>query len=191
MLLHRQISDLTAYLSVGKMGNIQWKEIEVGTIRKLLHPAVMLLCGLAIGAAVRLLDIYTVTLGEIFSRMSVWILLGTLIAIYSPTPKRAMANILPFCLGMLAAYYAVAVITHGVYGEGYIVGWTVFALLSPGMAYLAWLSKEKGTIPGLLRVGILGASVVSTLVLFEGLRLDDLLIDGALVYFLFFKRARR
>ncbi len=91
----------------------------MGTIRKLLHPAAMLLCGLAIGAAVRLLDIYTVTLGEIFSRMAVWILLGTLIAIYSPTPKRAMANILPFCLGMLAAYYAVAVITHGVYGESY------------------------------------------------------------------------
>ena len=65
----------------------------MGTIRKLLHPAAMLLCGLAIGAAVRLLDIYTVTLGEIFSRMAVWILLGTLIAIYSPTPKRAMANI--------------------------------------------------------------------------------------------------
>ena len=151
----------------------------------------MLLCGLAIGAAVRLLDIYTVTLGEIFSRMAVWILLGTLIAIYSPTPKRAMANILPFCLGVLATYYAVAVITHGVYGESYIVGWTVFALLSPGMAYLAWLSKEKGTIPGLLRVGIVGVSVVSTLMLFEQLRIDDLIIVGLLVYFLFFKRVRR
>ena len=163
----------------------------MGTIRKLLHPAAMLLCGLAIGAAVRLLDIYTVTLGEIFSRMAVWILLGTLIAIYSPTPKLAMANILPFCLGMLAAYYAVAVITHGGYGESYIVGWTVFALLSPGMAYLAWLSKEKGTIPGLLRVGIVGVSVVSTLMLFEQLRIDDLIIVGLLVYFLFFKRVRR
>lgn len=112
-------------------------------MRKLLNPLAMLLCGLAIGAAVRLLDIYTENLGVIFSQMAVWILLGTLIAIYSPTPGRAMANILPFCLGMLATYYAVAIITHGVYGKSYIVGCTVFALLSPLMAYLAWRSKEK------------------------------------------------
>ena len=103
-------------------------------MRKLLNPLAMLLCGLVIGAAVRLLDIYTENLGVIFSQMAVWILLGTLIAIYSPTPGRAMANILPFCLGMLATYYAVAIITHGVYGKSYIVGWTVFALLSPLMA---------------------------------------------------------
>ena len=54
-------------------------------MRKLLNPFSMLVCGLVIGTAARLMDIYCENLGEIFSQMSMWILLGTLIAIYSPT----------------------------------------------------------------------------------------------------------
>ena len=73
-------------------------------MRKLLNPFSMLVCGLVIGTAARLMDIYCGNLGEIFSQMSVWILLGTLIAIYSPTKKAAALNILPFCLGMLLTY---------------------------------------------------------------------------------------
>ena len=94
-------------------------------------------------------------------------------------------------LGVLATYYAVAVITHGVYGKSYIIGWTVFALLSPLMAYLAWRSKEKGTFSALLRVGIVAVSVLSSRLLFEGFRVYDFILDGLLVYFLFFKKVRR
>lgn len=57
----------------------------------------MLVCGLLLGTEARLFDIYTQNLGDIFSQMAVWVLLGTLIAIYSPTRVRAMINILPFC----------------------------------------------------------------------------------------------
>ena len=49
--------------------------------RKLpLNPASMLLCGLIAGAASRLFDIYFNVLGRIFSEMTVWILISTLIA---------------------------------------------------------------------------------------------------------------
>ena len=65
-------------------------------MRRLLNPFAMLICGLLLGAAARFMDIYCENLGEIFSQMSVWILLGTLIAIYSPTKKAASLNILPF-----------------------------------------------------------------------------------------------
>ena len=86
-------------------------------MRKLLNPFSMLVCGLVIGTAARLMDIYCENLGEIFSQMSVWILLGTLIAIYSPTKKAAALNILPFCLGMQLTYNPVAKNSHGVYGR--------------------------------------------------------------------------
>ena len=104
--------------------------------KKLLSPPVMALCGLAIGAIARMLDIYTQNLGEIFSQMAVWILLGALISVYSPSPKRAAVNVLLFCLGMLATYYAAAVLTHGVYSRTFIIGWTIFALYTPVMAAL-------------------------------------------------------
>lgn len=111
--------------------------------KKILNPITMLLAGLFLGVASRLFDIYFDNLGNIFSQMAVWILLGTLIAIYSPTKKAAMLNILPFCLGMLVTYYAVAVITRGVYSVTVIIGWTVFALLSPHYGVLCM--DGKGT----------------------------------------------
>ena len=84
----------------------------------------MLLAGLLLGIAARLFDIYFQNLGEIFSQMAIWILLGTGIAIYSPTKKAAMGNIFPFCMGMLAAYYVTAAITHGVYSRTFIIGYS-------------------------------------------------------------------
>ena len=48
---------------------------------RILHPAVMLAAGLLLGVGSRLLDIYTQNLGNIFSQMAVWILMGTLIAV--------------------------------------------------------------------------------------------------------------
>lgn len=155
------------------------------------NPPAMLLAGLILGTAARLFDIYLPNLGEIFSQMAVWILLGTLIAIYSPTKKAAMMNILPFCVGMLITYYATAALTHGVYGWPFIIGWTVFALLSPAMAYFAWLTKERGVFPKIIAALIVAASVLSSIILFDRLRIYDFVIDGALVYFLFFKRIKR
>ena len=68
------------------------------TKNKILNPVTMLAAGLLLGALSRIFDIYTQNLGNIFSQMAIWILLGTLISIYSETKKKAMLNILPFCL---------------------------------------------------------------------------------------------
>ncbi len=156
-----------------------------------LNPPVMLAAGLGLGVIARLLDIYTENLGKIFSQMAVWILMGTWISIYSKTAKKAMLNVLPFCLGMLITYYTVAVITHGVYSKAAIVGWTVFALCSPIMAYFAWMTKEKGIFPKIISISILAVSVLSSVLLFDGFRIYDLIIDGMLVYFLFFRKVQR
>ncbi len=158
---------------------------------KILHPLPMLIIGLALGFAARLFDIYLEELGSVFSEMAVWILIGTLIAIYSPTKKRAAANVFCFCIGMLFAYYLTAVLTHGVYGRAYIIGWTVFAFCTPVLAPLAWMSKEKGKLAVILRVGIVAVSVLSSILLFDRLRFFDLIINAVLVYYLFFKEIRR
>lgn len=159
--------------------------------KRLLNPLTMLILGLCAGIFSRLLDIYTQNLGEIFSQMAVWILLGTLISIYSSTPKRAAANTLSFCLGMLIGYYAVAALTHGVYGRSFIIGWTAFALCSPVLAYLTWMTRQRGIFPQIIRIGIVAVSVLSSVLLFDGFRIYDLLIDGCLVYFLFFADVHR
>lgn len=157
----------------------------------LLNPPVMFVIGLVLGIVSRLLDIYTQNLGEIFSQMAIWILIGTLISVCSETAKKAALNVLPFCLGMLITYYAVAAITHGVYSTAFIIGWTLFAICSPVLAVFAWKSKEKGVFPCVIRIGIAAVSFLSSILLFDRLRIYDFVIDGVLIYFLFFKKVQR
>ena len=159
--------------------------------KRILNPAAMLLAGLLAGAASRLLDLYTTNLGNIFSQLAVWILLGVLISIYSSTKRAAMCNVFPFCMGMLLTYYGAAVVTDGVYSGTYIAAWTIFALFSPVFAFFTWLTKEKGVWPKLIGVGIVLVSIASSVIFFDRLRIYDFIIDGLLVYFLFFKRVER
>ena len=111
----------------------------------------MFITGLCLGIISRLLDIYTQNLGNIFSQMGIWILFGVLISIYGKTKRKAMLNVL-FCIGMLITYYFVAFITNGVYSSTYIIGWSIFALCLPVMAYFAWMSKEKGLFAKIISI---------------------------------------
>lgn len=160
-------------------------------MKKVLNPVGMFVIGLLLGIISRLFDIYFQNLGNIFSQMSIWILLGVILSIYSSSKKQAMLNILPFCLGMLITYYFVAFITKGVYSTSYIIGWTVFALLSPIFAYFTWLSKEKGIFPKIISVGIVMVSILSSIILFDRLRIYDFIIDGIMIYLLFIKKIKR
>lgn len=157
----------------------------------ILNPLSMLFTGLILGVISRLLDIYTQNLGNIFSQMAIWILFGVLISIYSRTKKQAMLNILPFCIGMLVTYYFAAFVTNGVYSKIYIVGWTVFALLSPILAYFVWMTKERGIFPKIISTGVVLISILSSAILFDRLRFYDFVIDGIMIYFLFFKKVKR
>ena len=86
--------------------------------------------GLLFGIIIRLFDIYTQVLGNIFSSISVFILIGVLIVLKSKTRKDAMLNVFLFFIAMLITYYLTAMITHGVYGKRFIIGWGIVAFLS-------------------------------------------------------------
>ena len=156
-----------------------------------LNPISMFFIGLILGVVSRLLDIYTQNLGNIFSQMAIWILFGVLISIYSSSKARAMLNILPFCIGMLITYYFVAFVTKGIYSSVFIIGWTVFALLSPIMAYFTWYAKEKGVFPKIISVGIIVISLLSSKILFDRIRFYDIIISVIMIYFLFIKKIER
>ena len=125
-----------------------------------LNPISLFFIGLVLGVISRLLDIYTQNLGNMFSQMAIWILFGVLISIYSKTKKKAVQNILPFCIGMLITYYFVAFISKGVYSSIFIIGWTIFAFCSPILAYFTWITKEKGVFPKIISIGIISISIL-------------------------------
>ena len=99
-----------------------------------------------------------------------------------------MLNILPFCIGMLINYYFVAFVSNGVYSTLFIKGWTVFAFLSPLMAYFTWMTKEKGIFPKIISIGIIVVSLLSSVILFDRIRIYDIIINLIMAYFLFVKK---
>jgi len=163
----------------------------------LLNPISMLIIGGLLGIFSKFLDIYDTvqywgfTFGGMFSELSVWVLFGVLISIFSDTKKKAMINILPFCLGMLTTYYITAKLTHSVYGWSFIKGWFCFSMCSPIMAYFTWMTKEKGILAKIISGGIIVTTLLCDIIFFGGPRWYDLGIVIILIYLLFIKKIKR
>lgn len=158
---------------------------------KLVSPIPMFLLGAALGVLSKLLDMYTSNLGNVFSQMSIWILIGTLIAIFSKTKGKAALNVFVFCIGMLITYYITAELTSSVYGMTFIYGWAAFSVCSPVFAWITWMTKEKGPLGKIISFGILVVTLTVSMVVFDGPRVYDLVIMLVLAYFLFLHRVKR
>ena len=59
------------------------------------------------------------------------------------------------------------------------------------MAYFAWMSKQSGAFAKCIGAGIVLVSALSSVLLFDRLRIYDFFIDGLLIYFLFIQKIRR
>lgn len=160
-------------------------------IRNKLTPVLMFMLGAILGVVSKLLDIHTQNLGNIFSQMSIWILLGTLIAIFSRTKGKAALNVFVFCIGMLITYYITAELTSSVYGMTFIYGWAAFSVCSPVFAWFTWMTKEKGPLGKIISFGIVVVTLTVSMVVFDGPRVYDLVIMLVLAYFLFLHRVKR
>ena len=156
-----------------------------------MMPVLIFVMGGAFGVLSKILDIYTQNLGNIFSQMSIWILLGSLIAIFSKTKGKAALNVFVLCIGMLITYYITAELTNSVYGMTFIYGWAAFSVCSPVFALLTWMTKEKGAFGKIISFGILVVTLAVSMVVFDGPRVYDIVIMLVLAYFLFIHKVKR
>ena len=157
------------------LNSIRTPDRQVPFLKALFYTILIAGAGVLLGVATKLLDIYTSNLGNIFSQMSVWIFLCTVISVLSRTPLRAAVNVFSFCMGMLPAYYLTAELTSSVYSMSFIYGWTVFALLTPVLAFCAWYAKGKRLISRIVSAGIILVMLVAAAVLFDKIRISDIL----------------
>ena len=160
----------------------------------ILHPISMLIIGLITGVIVKLIDIYFrvqhwgFSLSDVFSQLGVWIVIGVIISLFSKNKRCAMLNVFLFSIGMLITYYLTAEVTNSVYGWTFIKGWAVFACCSPLMAYLVTLTKNKGLLPLIIKIGILAVYLVTDMLIFGGPRIYDFIFILLLIYLLFIKK---
>lgn len=138
--------------------------------RQMISTILILLLGIALGVLSKFLDstasnalppiLEYLDVRNFLGRFAIWMLLGLCIAVYSPSPIRAAANVFAFFSGMVASYYAYSKWIAGFFPQSYALIWGGFAAISPLLAWICWYAKGKGKIP-------LGISAVIIAVLFN------------------------
>ena len=91
-----------------------------------------------------------------FDRLSIWILLGTIISVYSKSPLRASINTFSFLISMLMGYYLYCNYVLDFLPKTYMMIWIVIACVSFFMAYMCWYAKGKGVFANVLSGTIIG-----------------------------------
>lgn len=95
-------------------------------------------------------------IGNYFGRLAIWILLGTIISMYSESPLRAAINTFFFFLSMLAGYYIYCNYVLGFLPRTYMMMWIVIAFASFVMAYICWYAKGEGIVAIFISSMIIG-----------------------------------
>ena len=95
-------------------------------------------------------------IGNYFGRLAIWILLGTIISVYSESPVRAGINTFVFFISMLAGYYRYCNFVLGFLPRAYVMMWLLVAFASFFMAYFCWYAKGEGIIAILISGVIIG-----------------------------------
>ena len=95
-------------------------------------------------------------IGNYFGRLAIWILLGTIISVYSESPLRAAINTFIFFISMLAGYYLYCNYILGFFPRTYMMMWIVIAFASFFMAYICWYAKGEGIIAIFISSMIMG-----------------------------------
>ena len=95
-------------------------------------------------------------IGNYFGRLAIWILLGTIISVYSESPLRAGINTFIFFISMLAGYYLYCNYILGFLPRTYMMMWIVITFVSFFMAYICWYAKGEGIIAIFISSMIMG-----------------------------------
>ena len=102
-------------------------------------------------------------IGNYFGRLAIWILLGSIISVYSESPVRAGINTFVFFISMLAGYYLYCNFVLGFLPRAYMMMWLLFAFASFFMAYFCWYAKGEGIIAILISSVIIGVLLAQTI----------------------------
>lgn len=102
-------------------------------------------------------------IGNYFGRLAIWILLGSIISVYSESPVRAGINTFVFFISMLAGYYLYCNFVLGFLPKAYMMMWLLFAFASFFMAYFCWYAKGEGIIAILISSVIIGVLLAQTI----------------------------
>ena len=149
--------------------------------RKVLTSLAVVLLGLFLGVFQKWLDgsafnelpmiFQQLDITNFFGRLSVWILLGTIISVYSSTPVRASVNTFLFFISLVAGYYLYCSVFLGFFPRSYAMIWVVLSFVSSAFAYVCWYARGNGLPAILISAVILGVLLAQAVFLTQGVRI--------------------
>ncbi|MBM4764386.1 DUF6518 family protein [Bacillus sp. B15-48] len=99
-------------------------------------------------------------ISDITTNLGIWVVLATIIAVWSRSPLYASLKVLMFFIGMLLAYYIYSQVLFGFFPTYYFLRWGIIALVSPLAGYIVWFSRGEGWLSAFcsgLPIGLLFA----------------------------------
>ncbi|WP_207708818.1 DUF6518 family protein [Heliobacterium mobile] len=136
-------------------------DLKITLQQKILRVIFIFLFGIVLGFLAKYLDNFPIV-GEIGTHPGIWMLIATLIAVWSRSPIASALHVFVFFASMLIAYYAYSRVLFGFFPKYYFIAWGSIALISPICAYIAWYAKANGWIAAF------SASLPISLLLLEG-----------------------
>ena len=152
----------------------------------------MALLGVVSGISARYFDGNTQVLADLFSELSIWVLICTVIVLFCENRKLACLDVFLYCLGMNIGYYIYMSTVDNMMFKQYIIFWILVAGISPVLAFIVWVAPKPGWRGLLVSGGIVLFVLVNPFVLFGGPEIYDLIIAAILVFILYkFRRRKR
>lgn len=160
------------------LNKIRTPEKGIPLKRQLMATIGVILFGFALGVLQKWMDgspsnrfpllIQRLDISNYFGRLAVWILLATVISIYSETPLRASINTFLFFVSMLAGYYLYCNYILGFLPRAYMMVWLVISFASVFMAYICWYARGEGIIAIIISSAIIGVLLAQAFSLTHG-----------------------
>ncbi|KAJ52410.1 putative membrane-anchored protein [Clostridium tetanomorphum] len=164
-----------------------YEEHSLSKKQMIINIILFLVIGIVSGIAAKYMDTVSSNnvisriisiIGNIFSRIGVWVLIATIISAWSKTPISAALNVFIFFCGMVLSYYIYSMKLFGFFPMYYFIRWWMIALLSPFGAYVTWYSRGQGWIAAIctaLPIGLLMSNGYRFLYLFNATSGFDIL----------------
>lgn len=160
------------------LNKIRTPEKGISLKRQLMATIGVILFGFALGVLQKWMDsspsnifprlMQQLDISNYFGRLAIWILLGTMISVYSKTPLRASINTFSFFISMLAGYYLYCNYILGFLPKAYMMGWVMMSFASIFMAYICWYAKGEGMISIIISSAIIGVLFAKAFSLTQG-----------------------
>lgn len=99
--------------------------------------------------------IYTFELDRVFSELTVFLVIGTMLAIYASTPKRAGMNNLLYFLSLNLGYYGYMQWHWGFVLWGFVASWVFMSLLTYPLGYMVWFGRGDYSISKVVKFVLL------------------------------------